>query len=498
MLPKGCDNMTKLVYKQSAQMSLLNDADVEKIHRAALEILSEVGVLFDTQEALRLLAEAGCEVDFEKKIVKFHEEIVIDAIKNAPETFKLYDRTGTKFVVVGDGHVEITPTFSASNLLLNKSGDIRPANVKDMKNVINLTNQIEEYHMAIPALVCEDIPPEHGDYYRDYLILKNADMPMASEVWSTESLHHLYKLLLAVRETRENLLEKPLTIVGLCPMAPLTWSAEAAENLINAVKYGIPVNICACPMLGFGSPVTIAGAVAQQAAEFLSGLVLAQFIRPGAKVTFGGYSTSMDMKTMSASVAAMESMMAVASHAALAEFYGIPSQTFAECSEAKTNDFQSGWETAMTGMMAVLSGINLIYGCGSLDYLMEFSYEKFLLDAEIAKYLYFLHQGILVNEDTLAGDVVKEVGPSGSFMMSMHTMLGFKAAQCYPGKFIDRNKRGAWESSGGRDVVTAVKPFLAEMLVKDALQPADAEMSARLDAVIKDINTECGLNLPID
>lgn len=490
--------MTKLAYDNSAQMCLLTETDIEKIHMTALEILSEVGVLFDTQEALQLLADAGCEVNFETKIVKFSEEIITNAIKNAPEKFKLYNRSGTKFVVVGDDHVEITPTFSASNILLNKSGDIRPANAKDMKNIINLTNQIDEYHIAIPAIVCEDIPPEHGDYYRDYLILKNADMPMASEVWSTESLHYLYKLLLAVRESKESLLEKPLTIVGLCPMAPLTWSAEAAESLINAAKYGIPVNICACPMLGSGSPVTIAGAVAQQAAEFLSGLVLAQFVRKGAKVTFGGYSTSMDMKTMSASVAAMESMMAVAAHGALAKFYGVPSQTFAECSEAKTNDFQSGWETAMTGMMAVLSGINLIYGCGSLDYLMEFSYEKFLLDAEIAKYLYFLHQGITVDNDTLAKDAIKEVGPSGSFIMSMHTMTGFKTAQCYPGKFIDRNKRGAWENNGSHDVVTAAEPFLAKMLEREALQPADTEMATRLDAVIKDINAECSLNLPLD
>lgn len=490
--------MKKMVYDDSARLRLLNASDVEQIHQTALKILAEVGVLFDTKEALRLLADAGCTVDFETKIVKFSEDIVMNAIQSAPESFRLYDRSGEKFVMVGEGNVEITPTFSASNILLDKSGNIRPATVEDMKKVINLTNQIEQYHLAIPALVCEDVPPEQGDYYRDYLILKNADIPMASEVWSTESLHHLYKLLLAVRGSQEHLLDKPLTIVGLCPMAPLTWSAEAAENLINAVRYGIPVNICACPMLGSGSPVTIAGAVAQQAAEFLSGLVLAQFVRQGAAVTFGGYSTSLDMKTMSASVAAMESMMAVSAHADLARFYGVPSQTFAECSEAKTPDYQSGWETAMTGMIAVLSGINLIYGCGSLDYLMEFSYEKFLLDAEIARYLYFLKDGISVNDETLALEAVKEVGPSGSFMMSMHTMMGFKAAQCYPAKFIDRNKRGAWENNGRQDVISAAAPFLKEMLAKNALQPADEEMSARLDAVIKEINVELDLNLPLD
>ena len=490
--------MTKLTYDNSAQLCLLKEEDVQNIHKTALKILAEVGVYFDTEEALRLLADAGCNVDFDKKIVKYSEDIVLEAIKKAPEKFEIYNRSESKSVVVGGNNVEITPTFSASNILLNQNGDIRPANVCDMKNIINLTNQIDVYNVAIPAVVCEDIPAEHGDYYRDYMILKNSDKPMASEIWSTESLHYLYRLLLAVRGSQENLRQKPLAIVGLCPMAPLTWSAEAAENLINAAKYDIPVNICACPMLGSGSPVTVAGAVAQQVAEFLSGLVLQQYINPGSPVTFGGYSTSMDMKTMSASVAAMESMMSVSAHAAMAKFYGIPSQTFAECSEAKTNDFQAGWETAMTGMMAVASGINLIYGCGSLDYLMEFSYEKFLLDAEIANYLYFLHQGIAVDENTLALDVVKEVGPGSSFMMSMHTMMGFKDAQCYPSKFIDRNKRGAWESGGCLNVVESTKPYLADMLAKDALQPADDNLSARLDDVIKEINKECGLNLPID
>ncbi|MGI5825285.1 MAG: trimethylamine methyltransferase family protein [Bacillota bacterium] len=489
--------MTKFGYENSSPLSLLKAADVKNIHQTALKILSEIGVLFENGEALEILATAGCDVDFDSKIVKYDEKIVLDAIEKSPEHFALYDREGVNKIVVGGSNTEITPTFSASNILLSQDGDIRPAVVRDMKDIINLTNQIEEYHLMIPAVVCSDIPPEHGDYYRDYLMLKYSSLPMATEAWSIESLHRLFKLLVAVRGTEEELAEKPLTIVGLCPMAPLTWSNEASQNVINAARCGIPVNICACPMLGSGSSVTVAGAVAQQAAEFLSGLVLMQTVKPGAPAVFGGYSTSMDMKTMTASVAAMEAVMAVAAHAAMAKFYGVPSQTFAECSEAKTPDFQSGWETAMTGLVAAASGINLIYGCGSLDYLMEFSYEKFLIDAEIAKYLYFLHRGVAVDENTLAFDTVKEVGPNNSFMMSMHTMMNFRNAQCYPAKFIDRNKRGAWESNNRLNVVDAAKPFLTEMLEKDALQPADKKISSALDNVIKELNDKNGTDLPL-
>jgi trimethylamine--corrinoid protein Co-methyltransferase len=489
--------MTKLVYNDSAKLCLITESDVKSIHRAALDILSEVGVLFEAEEALQLLDAAGCEVDYNKKVVKYNEDIVINAINNVPEIFELYDRNGDKKVTIGGDNLEIAPTFSASNILLSNQGDIRPATSQDMKNIINLTNQIPEYHVAIPAVVCDDIPAEHGDYYRDYMIMKYSAKPMASEVWSIESLDCLNRLLLAVRGSKNELKEKPLTIVGLCPMAPLTWSKEAAQNLINAVRYGIPVNICACPMLGSGSPVTLAGAVAQQVAEFLSGLVLAQYIEPGAKVLFGGYSTSMDMKTMAASVAAMEAMMSVSAHAMMAKFYGVPSQTFAQCSEAKTNDFQSGWETALTGFIAALSGINLIYGCGSLDYLMEFSYEKFLLDVEIAKELYFINQGIVVDAETLALETIKEVGPANSFIMAMHTMMNFKDSQCYPAKFIDRNKRGAWEEKGCLNVVQSVETFVKELMEKDALEPADSQLSAALDKVIEDINVQYNIKLPL-
>ncbi len=489
--------MAKLTYSSTAQLCLLTEENVGDIHTTALRILAEVGVTFDSENALTILKAAGCKVDETNKIVKYPAKLVNDAIEACPETFGLYDRAGEGKLIIGGDSLEITPTFSASNILLDQAGTIRSATCGDMKNIINLTNQIPEYRITIPAVVCSDIPPEHGDYYRDYMILKYSQQPMITEVWSMESLIRLYHLLLAVRGSQADLIAKPLTVVGLCPMAPLVWSREAAENLINAVNLGLPVNICACPMLGSGSPVTIAGAVAQQCAEFLSGLVLAQTVQKGAPIVFGGYSTSMDMKTMSASISATEAIMAVSAHATMAKYYGIPSQTFAECSEAKTPDYQGGWETALTGVTAALSGINLIYGCGSLDYLMEFSYEKFLIDAEVAKSLYFLKQGIPVNVEALALEAIKEVGPNNSFMLSMHTMMNFRQAQCYPAKFIDRNKRGAWENNNSLNVVAAAKPAVKEMLSITALQPANKAMAARLDQVILDINEKCNLSLPI-
>jgi trimethylamine--corrinoid protein Co-methyltransferase len=490
--------MSKFNLENQPQLCLLKPQEILAIHEKAVAILAEIGVIFECEAALDLLAQAGCTVDKAAKTVKFTEESIIAAVNSAPESFALYNRAGNAALMVGGGgQMQIVPAVSATAISLEEGQKTRSATSVDLAAITKIEDTIEQYQLLAPAVVCSDIPPIAGDAYRNYIMLKYTDKPFISEAWGVEGIRWTQDLLVALRGSAEEAAAKPSILIGLCPITPLKWSFEAAQNLIDAVHYGIPINICVCPMLGSGSPITIAGALAIQMAEFLSGLVLAQTIQPRAKIVFGGYTTSMDMKTTVASMTAMEATMAVAAHGAMANYYGVPSQTFAACSEAKTLDYQGGWETAVTGLLAVQAGINLIYGAGSGNFLLDFSYEKLLMDAEIAKAYYFYAQGIQISEEAFLMEDIKEVCPGGSFLMSMSTLMQFKEHQCYYSNLVDRNNRDAWEKKGKLTMAANAAAKVQAMLDTATGSPIAKDLGEKLDTVVLAIAEECGCELPL-
>ena len=476
---------------------IMKDEDVKQIHAMALRILEEIGVMMDCPQALDILEKENCQVDRESKIVKFLPQLVLDAVQSAPETFRLWNRSGTEFVEVGGDSCDFVPAVSLPNMLVSNDGDLREGMIDDLIKITHLENQIEQYRILAPAVLCADIPPQYSDFYRDYVMMKYSEKPHLAESFGTEGVEYLNRLMVALRGSQVEAEAKPHVYLGLCPISPLKWSNEAAQNIIDGATFGIPLEICSCPFLAFASPVTVAGAVAEQTAEFLSGLVLAQVVRKGIPVMFGGYTSSMDMKTMVGATAAIESMLAVAAHGQMAKYYKVPSMTFGACSEAKTVDYQSGYEDMLTSLVAVEAGFNMVYGPGAVDYFMDFSCEKLLLNAEIIKMMDFYRKGVEVNEETLAWDTIKEVGPGGSFMMSMHTLSHFRDYQLYPDKIIDRFKRDTWENQGRKTIYERTNQKVKEMLEQDYTMRLTGEVAERLDEVIKEINAELGSDLPL-
>jgi trimethylamine--corrinoid protein Co-methyltransferase len=314
--------------------------------------------------------------------------------------------------------------------------------------------------------------------------------------FSAEGFAVMRDLQLAVRGSAEALRAKPLTVFSCCPTAPLKWSPETSQNVIDCARSGVPVEFISMPLAGFVSPVTLVGCVVQHAAETLSGVVLSQLAAPGAPVVWGGSPAVFDIRCETTPMGAIETMMLDCANAEVGKRLRLPTQGYIALSDAKRLDAQAGMETGMGAILAGLSGINSVSGPGMLDFESCQSLEKLVLDDEICAMVARLRRGVEPREDFPSRPLFEELLREGHLLIAAHTRRHRKEQISLPGPVIERAPLGRWREEGettlgqraGREVERLVASWVPSRIAdetKRALRErmAAAAAAAGLDAL---------------
>ena len=437
--------MAKFSFASMAGSRVLADEQIVLIHENALALLNSHGVYFNHDEARGFLAEAGCIVDDESKIVRFPQEVVNKAIRSAPETFDLYDRDGGLYAEVG---VKSKPLFlpgGNSPVILTPEGECRPATAGDLEKLTRIADFLPQYDLSTDMFTPTDVPPELVDAVTVYTMLKNTKKPLSLGYQDTRTI---FSLVSALRDSEEEAINKPCTVIASAAFTPLKWERDSCQAIIDAAGYKMPLFIYASPILGLASPVTIAGAILQDTVEALSGIVLAQAVNPGNPVIYGCYASLFDMKSMNTPQATIEAMMVSCGHGLMGKYYGLPTAAFAGATDSKQVDCQAGAESCMSIELAERYGFDLVIGAGAVGTFAEMSLEKVIIDAEIIGMSKFLSTGIKVDEETLARDLIAEVGHRGEYLQTDHTLGLYEESGYHPSDVIDRGTRDQWVSKG--------------------------------------------------
>ncbi len=488
--------MARFSFEEMPQLMLLNSEQIEQVHENALKILEDVGVYFDSAEALKILEDAGCEVDMGSKIAKFPRSLVLKCIELAPEKFNLYDRDGEFYTEIGGDKVHFDPCSTPANVLLNDGVSVRQSSVEDMKKIVQVADFLPQLDLVSTSVVCNDIPVEMGDLYIYYLLLKGSNKPIIGGAIDVIGVQRTFDLFKSVFGSEQAVREKPHTIFDICPAPPLKWSHISSQNIIDCARLGFPIETISLPMLGGGSPATIAGSVVVHTAETLSGIALAQIVRPGAPMVYGGAPVLFDMRAATTPMSAFEANMISSCYALMGKYYGLPTHTYAGLSDAKVADYQAGFESAMGALLCAQSGFNMISGAGGLDFVAEFSVEKLVMDAEVIGFIKRYLKGVEFTEDTLAQDLIYEVGPGGDFMQTKHTRKWFKKEQYLAGPVVDRHDRATWEANGQVEMFDRAKAQVERILSQPA-NVLDSKRDKALDDAIQEIATEAGVTVPL-
>jgi len=485
-------------YSEPPMFQLLSKGQKERIHLASLKILEEVGVIIQSDAALKLVADGGADVDMNKKIAHIPQHLVNESLVKAPSTISMFSRDGKHDLALEGNRVHFDPGSSTYYLLDSETLEIRRPLSRELADFVRLADGLEHIQAQSTALVVSDVPSTIVDRYRLYIVLMNSPKTIVTGSFGAGGLLDMKDMLAAVVGGDDELARKPMAIFDVCPSAPLKWGDFIVQDVMDCAKYGIPAEILPMPQLGATGPVTLAGSLAQLNAEFLSGLVISQLAKPGAPVIYGGSPTTFDMRYCTARLGAIETVMLGCAYAQMGKFYGLPTHMYLGLSDTKVVDAQAGFESATGIILGALAGINVISGPGMLDLENCLSYEKLVIDDTICGMAERLVRGIDVNDETLAVDVIRRVGAGGHFLADKHTIEWFKKELFIPSDLVDRQDLKLWKEQGSKDTFKRAKEAAQRIIRDHKPEPLPRDIEKSLDNVTRKIMKAHGIDkLPL-
>jgi trimethylamine--corrinoid protein Co-methyltransferase len=276
--------------------------------------------------------------------------------------------------------------------------------------------------------------------------------------------------------------EHPFLTHHYCPVvSPLTMDNLSTENVMFFAKEGLPVYPTIVPNAGLTSPMSMAGTLAQGNAEFLSALVLMQMVKEGTPTIYATLATVADMRSGAYTSGAIECGMLHMAFAQMSRFYDVPCGGYIGLTNAKINDAQAGYETGMSAVGGLVGGMDMFNIGGLIDALKTFDFAKAVIDDEIAQMMKRLKRGISFTEEDLAINLIKEVGPGGSFIVAKHTMSRMKT-EAVMTKIADRDARTAWVKKGSMDIQARAMKKVKEIMVNNTTPFISPELDEKLRA----------------
>jgi trimethylamine--corrinoid protein Co-methyltransferase len=425
----------------------LDEQLITRIVDEARELLRTLGMTILNQEVLSLLGDHGAEVDLSAEHVRFNDEIIDKALKTSPSSFQLFDVLGNQTHDFSGDNVHYTPGSAAINVLDHATGEARRPATADYIRYAKLVGGLKHIAAQSTAFVPADVAEPISDSYRLFLGLLFCEKPVVTGAFS-KNFDVISDLQLIVRGSAEELKQKPLTVISVCPTAPLKWTAAASQNLLDCARHSIPVEYISMPLPGFMAPVTVVGSLIQHTAETLSGIVISQLANPGTPMLYGGAPGIFDMRFETTPMGAIETMMIDCAYVEIGKFLNIPTQTYTAMSDAKLLDAQAGLETGMGAALGALAGVNNISGPGILDFINTFSLEKLLVDNEICGMTFRLLEGIQPRDDFPASPLFQEFLRDKHLIIADHTRKHLREEIHFPGPTIDRANRARWQQNG--------------------------------------------------
>src|SRR3954470_5702379 len=467
-------------------LHILDDALIDRIVDEAMRVLAEVGMEIRGKEMRRRLLDHGLPTNASGERVLFPREVVEAAIASAPGSFWLYDRDGARHADIGGDRIHFVPGSSGLKVLDHRTGETRLANSTDFVEYVRLADGLPNIpYLATAFSTNNDIEPQVSDAWRLYMTLTNSNKPVVSGAFTEHGVPRMVEMMQLFRRDRDDLIARPMSIFTITATGNFRYSEDSCQNLIDCVAAGIPVEIVPVTLMGLIAPVTIVGATVFHTVDVLAGITMAQVIRPGAPVLFGGAPATFHMKIASSPMAAIEAQQLNVAYVQVAKALGLPTQAYMALSDAKEVDAQAGAETFGSALLAALAGVNSVSGPGMLDFLLVFSLPKLLLDDELCGQALRFVRDVRPLDDLPSRSLVDEVMSQQHLIMAEHTTRHWPNELYLPGRLWDRDNRENWSKSGGQD---AYRRSVAEVERRlAAYQPVetDERVIVEMDRIIR-------------
>lgn len=452
-----------------ARLTFLSTDEEELIHEKSLEMLESIGVLVRSDVVLDLLENSGARTDRKKKIAYISEDMVKEAIASAPRNFYLRARNKKNDLELPATEL---PYITTDGLVVNvrdiETGKTRLATRKDFAQFARLADALDSISFFWPIVTISDVPQELHNLYELWDSFINCSMHVQGDCLGPEDARRQLEIASLVAGSAEELKKHPIFSTAIDPISPLSFDGAGLEAQLIFSRAGIPVMCQSMCLGGMSSPVTVAGTIAMINAENLASLVISQSAARGSPHIYASSSTPANMSTGGINYLAPEFLVISSGAAQMAKKYGRPCMV-------------SNWGAGMKGLGipmsfcelfgyagTVLAGSDLVPGMGGLDDAMSCSLEQMVIDSMIWDNFKAFMRSFDVNRETIALDIVREVGHGASFLSHPHTVRHLRKELF----FFDKEKL-SMESTLSDSMVPKAKEIAKNLLLTHEPAPLD-------------------------
>jgi trimethylamine---corrinoid protein Co-methyltransferase len=467
--------------------SMFSEAQCQRIHFAALEILRRTGVRVYEKEALNLLQDAGAVIT-DDTLAMIPASLVEWAVRQAPSRIGLCARGTDEVVVPLEGRqTNFGPGSDCPNYLDPRTGDARPFTSADMIACVRLVDSLPQIGFVMSMGIPTDLlQTDQGNVYRQQfaLMLENSTKPTVFVADDRNDCEAIAAMAAAAAGGPDALRLNPTLLLYSEPSTPLRHTRTATEKLLFMAEKQLPVVHSPAPMMGGTAPMTLAGALALGNAEVLSSLVIHQLKKPGAPFVYGTGLHHMDMRTSISVYGAPEFQLARVGVAAMGQYYGLPTWGYAGHTDSVVMDEQASADATFSVMVALLTGTNLVHDVGYLEAGLTASPEMIVFTAEVIEMLRHFVAGVSLDAESMALEVIHRVGPGGTYLTEDHTLKHFREA--WQPTLFDRRRSPNWRADGSPSLGKRLREKTIALLDSGVNTPLPDSVKSEIGYILAD------------
>jgi trimethylamine:corrinoid methyltransferase-like protein len=470
-----------LHYGLTAAYAPLPAEQAQRLIDSALTLLRDSGVVFEPgTEALDILRAGGCDVAADG-VVRFDPALVRDALGSTAKSAQLWDRTGTRSLTLDCRHTWFIPGMTCIKVYDLESGKPRESNGEDLATVTRVADALANIDAV--CIACKNIARSdiHGEIEEFAIMAANTVKPLEYLCEHADSLEVVIEMAAAIRGSREALFERPYFLQIITPL-PLSYYAAHGDQLIKAVRAGVPISVGTLPIGGASTPITTAGSIVNSLVTDFAAMVLAQLVRRGSfcigssDVCFMEPATGGIGNFAQTSLADMI-MCQVRRHLELPSFTGA-----AGYSSARRFNQDAVTELTASLLQTFFTRPATLDYLGSLDQGLTYSLHALLLCNDLAGLLRTMWQGVAIDEDSLALDLARQVGPRGNYLAQQHTVDHCRE-HLWPSRYFGPNLPLSSDDRPDQDLYARIDQDLRQLLATHQPPPLDPELAERLRSI---------------
>ena len=446
----------------------LTDPQVARIHQAVLEVLETLGLSQAIPSCIELVTAAGGKYDADNDRLLFPRGMVEDMVAKAPHDLVLHAQDEKHTMDLNGYKVYFGTAGAAVHVVDPDTREYKESKLADLYDIARLVDSLEHIHFFQRCLVPRDmVDPRDMDFNTCYASVMGTSKHVGTSWVLPEHLDESLLMLHDIAGGEAAWRKKPFVSMSSCfVVPPLRFAEDACRTLEVAVRGGMPVLLLAAGQAGATSPASLAGAVVQEVAEVLAGLIYTNLLVPGHPTIFGTWPFVSDLRTGAMSGGSGEQAVLMAACAQMGRFYDLPTGIAAGMADSKLPDAQSGYEKAYTDTLAAHSGANLVYeSAGMHASLLGCCYESFIIDNDMLGAINRTVRGIEVTEDSLSIEAMRDVciGGPNHYLGHDQTLELMQKDYVYP-EVGDRSSPKEWAEQGSTNILEKAQKRLQEIL----------------------------------